>query len=334
MTKKISNFEIFCITYFLIRASFFNFTLNNIQQNTEISTFLIIIIGSILGLIPLYIFITIINHKDSVPVKELINSSFSKLGSKIINTILFIFTILFIAILFSNLNLYIKETYLEKMNPLFISIGMFIPVIYLSLKKKTTLGRSSIILFLISILFTLISIFSLLFKINFSNILLLKINKSTFNNLILYVGYNILPLFYIIDLVKKDKDSIKYILLSYIFTTTLLVIISLLMSNSNANKKILDILEQVSIIGYSGNIGAVLTIQSILDLFITISTSLFFLRSYTGKKYLLIVLLIIFVLSNLLFNVDIALKYIMISLYIILLFIPIIIYFKIKSTKH
>lgn len=333
MTKKISNFEIFCITYFLIRASFFNFTLNNIQQNTEISTFLIIIIGSILGLIPLYIFITIINHKDSVSLKELINSSFSKWGNKIINSILFLFTILFISILFSNLNVYIKETYLEKMHPLFISSGMFLPIIYLSLKKKTTLGRSSIILFLISIFFTLISIISLLFKIDFSNILLFKINKYTFNNLVLYVGYNILPLFYIIDLVKKDKKSIKYILISYLFTTIILVIISLLMGNSNSNNKIVDILDQVSIIGYSGNIGAILTIQSILDLFITISTSLFFLRSYTGKKYLPIILLIIFILSNLLYNINIALKYVMISLYAILLLIPIIIFYKIKSTK-
>ena len=332
LNKRISSIEIFCICYFLIRSSFFNLTLNSILKSSKNNSISVLIISSLLGLIPLFIYITILKKIKNNSLKNYIDNNFTKLPAKTINYIIFISSIFFLILLFSNYTLYIKNEYLEDMSPILISLSIMIPFVYISLKKITVLTRTSVILFFISVLFTLISFISLIFKVDFSNILPLAVyNTNISKNILLYIGFNILPLFFLLTLpINYNKQNIKIIVSSYITTNFLLIFIILLnvLISNFSNSSTTNIFKEVSIIGYSGNIEALLSIQTIFDLFIIISTTLFFIRKYLNTKDFYIIMLCIYIVSNLVIYTKITFKYTLPLLYISFLFIPFLISLK------
>ena len=63
--KKITNFELGSITYFLIRAYFIGLTFNVLLTTAKQDNWICIILGIILGFIPLLIFFYIFNYEPN-----------------------------------------------------------------------------------------------------------------------------------------------------------------------------------------------------------------------------------------------------------------------------
>ena len=134
--KKLRMIEICCLYYFIIRASFLGVTSSNIIHLARQDSWISIIVGTILGLIPLSIFLYVKNHYPDDTIFSITKKLFGTVIGKIINTILVIGISFIIIITFYNMIGFISSQYLHRTPTIAIGI-MFILVIVYILTKGT-----------------------------------------------------------------------------------------------------------------------------------------------------------------------------------------------------
>lgn len=354
--KKITNLEFGSLVYFITRSYFVGISLNSLLIISQQDSWISILIGFIIGIIPLLAFIYIQNYEPSLNINEKNIKLFGKTFGNIINIILGIFTFMMIAISFSNITTIIHGDYLSKTPVSFLAVAFGIAVFYSTLKGLKSICRASLIFFYLSIIFVIASESVLLIQTDFNNLKPILYNGTNiFKGGISYMIFNILPL-YILNIIPKSqiKDSNKswkYMIIFYIIgnitlflvTYCIIGIFGIKLANLYQYPEF-QILKHVAVIGLSSRLDSILFIKWIIDILIFIILGLYYTVKTTHlfineKKniclfiYCLILIIIpIFIPNNLFFNL-ISIKFLPIIFPIILITIFLLIVFKIKYSK-
>ena len=284
--KKITNFEVGTLTYFIIRSYFiflsFSSLINTSYQNSYIS----IILSIIIGIIPLLIIYLIFNYEPSSNIFDKMKKLFGKNLGNIINFILILFTYFLTITSFINLISMIYTTYLDKTPDIIISIAFALCILYCLKKGINTTLRNCIILFIISIIITIFSQIGLIFKIDLNNFKPVSYNhilNSSFN----FLSYNIMPL-YLLLLIPKNKivnnNKTKKITFIFYLIASISLLLTLLSIIGTFGIKLsvlydypeFEVLKYVYVTGISSRLESILFISWILDIIIFIIYSIHF----------------------------------------------------------
>ena len=169
MKNKISTLQIVSLIWQIMTAANIGIityiTIFNIGQDGWIS----IIISSVLGLIPVCLYLYLMKYNPNMNFIELNEDLFGKVLGKIINTILAALIIFCVMLYFNNLSNFITSQYLHKTPNLFGITIFMIPVIYLVTQNITVIGRVSFILFIFGVILLLLTIFGLVGQVDLTN---------------------------------------------------------------------------------------------------------------------------------------------------------------------
>ena len=355
--KKIDSLEYSTLIWFLIRACFAEVTFTNLLYIVKQDSWISVVIGSILGLIPLAIFEYL---KQKYPNETLITLNEKILGKfgKILNFIILIGCLIISTCIFWILVHFANSLFLYKTSIWIISLAFIIPIGYASSKDIHVIGKISLMLFYISILFSIIITIGLTGSTDISNvkpILESRLGKTFIGSLI-FVALNTSKIFFL-SIIPKNKIinySSKKSILLYIFTCLTLVQITITTTcifgidlSTLYEYPAFQILKRVNILGVLDRIESILSIEALFSLFIQIIiiiyyakeiiNSLFLPKEKTNKYVITSICLLIFIISNIVFLThesgekffNSKLIYIM---YIVCIFIPIITF--VKSLKE
>jgi len=198
------------------------FLINYNTLNMSKNGYLIPIINFILGFIPLFIFIKLLNYKPELNIYEKIDHIFNKIGF-IINVLIGILIYILIISTYKELLDFIKINYLFNTNILLISIIISISLLYTCSKSLNVLFRLATLLFYIVFILFIVSILGLTNQIHINNL------KNTSN--INYVFYPMLSLFLLLMIPKKEilnnNKLTKHIIFFYIVGNVIKILIIL-----------------------------------------------------------------------------------------------------------
>ncbi len=323
---KINKSEMGALTVFMVRAFYIGITFNNLIQVAKQDSYVSMIIGFIVGFIPLIIIYYIFNYEPDLSLPKKNIKLFGNILGTIINIITIWFTFFIILVLFSNLVTFINVQYLNRTPTLVISIVFMIAIIYVLIHDIKTICRTAMILFFFTVILYLLSLIGLFREINVDNFKpflessYINLFKGTYS----FITYNVLPLYLLLIIPKNDIDNknfFKFITIGYIIASislflvliTTIGIFGIKLCNLYEYPEF-QVLKYVSLIGTSARIDGILIIQWIFDLLIFIIIGLYFILETTKtmfkvnkhiNSYILGILLIIlneFITSYLMMN--------------------------------
>ena len=319
--NKINKTEIGALSFFLIRAFYIGVTFNNLIKIVKQDSYISMIIGFILGFIPLFLIYIIFNYQPNLTLPQKNIKLFGSILGTIINIIITWFTFFLILILFGNFITFIYTQYLNKTPTLIISISFILPIIYVLLHDINTICRTAVLLLFFTIIFYLLSLIGLGSQMNLENFkpILEASNNILFKGSFSFLTYNVLPLYLLLIIPKnniKYKSFFKYITIFYIIASISLLIV-LITTIGIFGVKLCNlyeypefqVLKYVSLIGVSARIDGLLIIQWIFDYIIFIVFGLYFILESTKSlfkvnKYIYSIFLeiILIVLNELLYD--------------------------------
>lgn len=358
--KKLSTLQFCAIEYFLILANNVGLTTYILFNYAKQDGLISIILGTIIGIIPLTIYLKIMNTNPELNIFEKIEYKFKKTG-KIINLILAMAIAFFTATNYNNLVDFISSQYLSKTPQIIIALSFLPAIIYILNKGTTVIGRTIFILLIISATLVLLTILGLIWQIRIENILPILEHgiKEPLICSLIYITYNITPLFLLTTIPKneildKEKFNKRIIITYFIANFIILLIFFLTLSILGTNLANLyqypeyDVLKKVSLIGFIERTESTISLRWTFYVFTITIMGILFITKYikhsikiknekTCKKITTIISLIIVLWGKLIFQNSSkfnAMTYniLPILLSIILIIIPIII--SLKKVKN
>ncbi len=351
--KKISSFEYNTLIWFLIRACFTELTFSTILYHIKQDTWISIIIGIILGLIPLILYEYLKQKYPDETIISLNNKLWKNFG-KILNFIVFIGSLAIVTCTFWILVHFANALFLYKTNLWIISLALIIPICYAATKEINIISKISLMLFYVSILFNVLIFIGIIGNVDINNVKPIFENSisNIFNCSFMFIGINIMKLFYL-NIINKNiikKYSSKQSILLYLITSVNLLIIAFtticvfgIDLSTLYEYPAFQILKRVNILGIFDRIESILSIEALFSMFIQITIIIYYLKEtiketfFTNEKtdkYIIIsICLFIFIISNIIFITHEAgekfftgpLLYLT---YIVLFIIPLITFFK------
>lgn len=312
MPKKIDSYEFTSLLILNFLSSSIGLSLYTTIKYASINSYIGVLISSITSIIPLLIFIIILNYKEKLNIKEKINHLFGKYLGTIINYILVILFFIISSTIIFNLSNFIVSQYLYDTNILYIIITLSITIYFTLNKGIETISRISQIFTLIFIFLLIIAIFSIKKEIDINNLkpflehgLKGPIKASLINSLITTI-----PCFSILIIPKhnitNNNKIIKHIIIGYIISSIILFLISII-SNSILGEYLIQIyqypayisLKKASIFNFIDRVENFFSLAWILSCFIAITTSLYYIKENINKnnKPLINIILLILLVS-------------------------------------
>lgn len=298
MNKKITVLEMCSLTWQLMLSSGIGITSYIAFFSVKQDAWIAIIVSGIIGLIPLYIYLYLMNYKKDLNFFSLNEYLFGKTIGKIINTIIALVVSLCVIIYFFNLTNFINSQYLNKTNNLLIIAILIIPVIYLLLQDLKIIGRTTFILFLFSITLLFFSIIGFIGQIDLNNIKPIMENSITSifitaSKLICYIVFQLIlllsvPKNNIINNKNFDKSIVKTYFFVYIIATIVIfIIVSVLGSNLALIYQYSEfhVLKRISIGGFIERVESTLSLRWIFYMFTIIVFGLYFIKNYISVTF-------------------------------------------------
>ena len=289
--KKITNLQVGSLVFFLMHAYFIGITFSSVIVSLKQDSYLGIIVGAIIGFIPLLIYLYIFNYEPSLNLNEKNIKLFGKYIGNILNIIITIFTFLIITIVFSNLVTIIHTDYLSKTPIIFLIITFLIPIYYSVYTGIKSICRASLIFFYMTIILIILSNLGLLIQVDINNFKPFFYNNSNLlNGSIYFAIYNVTPL-YLINIIPKNdimnnNKTTKYIIIFYLLSVISLLAVSLniigifgIRLTSMYQYPEFQILKHVSIIGISSRIDSILFITWIFSILTFVIAGLYYVVS-------------------------------------------------------
>lgn len=311
----ISNYE--TLLFFLVRTCFLGICSNNLYYIARQNSCISIIIGMIIGIIPVLIYCYIIKNHPDKNIFEIIESLFGKILGTIINAILSIFVFLFATIIFFNLINFIGSQYLYKTPDLSIALIFGFCFFFLLRKGLKTISITSTIIFYIFVFLYILSAVGLFSQVNISNFF--PFNEyglgTIFNGGFNIIALNVSPIFLLTlipynNIENKEKFIKKSIIFYLIGVISILIIAFLTISILSPNFAVImqypefHLLKRIKLIGFIERIENILTIQLILVMIMAITFSYYFVKVFllkilkkVGKKKDFIIDLSIYIAS-------------------------------------
>lgn len=334
------------LTYFVTRSSMFGIGFFLTFQNAGKDSWISIILGTLLGVMVLYIYNLI---KKNLNNNLLENSLGNTIIGIIYKIIFIIFYLLLIIIILMLLPLFVNSFYLTTTPKLIVNIPFLLLAIYISFKGKHTLENLSSFLWIFSLIIILFFAISLTSYIDFQNLIPIFTN-GTFNILkcsIYYAAITSIPQIITINYSNDFKDNLMDYLLSSL--TIFLIVFFTIIAMGEPLLKIYSfpeytVLRQIKILNFIENIENISAFIWYFDLFITLSILTSNLKNSLPKKFNLIYYYF-FLLSSLLIsslfiggNYIYILKIVYIYPYILIaffiIFLLLLFYLKVKNKKN
>ena len=353
--KKITSLEYNTLIWFIIRACFVELTITKVLALTKQDSWISILIGIIIGLIPFSIFEYIKNKYPNYNY-IILNKKLFKYGN-IINLIILIGCIILSTCIFWILVHFANSLFLYKTNPLIISIAFIIPICYASTKEMHIISKVSLIIFYISVIFNIMIMTGLTSEIDISNIKPLFENKSKIiETSLIFTALNITKIFFL-NIIPKNKvinHSSKINYLTYFITTINLLDIALssvcifgIDLATIYEYPAFQILKRVNILGIISKLESILAIEGIFSIFIVITIIIYYAKAIiiqtfkpkekTNKYITISICSIILILNNIMFQTNeeansFFIEPLIYIIYIIFVFLPLIT--LVKSLYH
>ena len=356
--KKINSLEYNTLIWFILRSCFTELSFTTLIYHIKQDSWISIIIGTILGLIPFTIYEII---KKKYPNDNLItiNKKIYKNFGNIINIILLIGCLIVSSCIFWILIHFTNTLFLSKTSPWIISLALIIPIGYASTKNIHIIGKISLILFYISILFNIIIMTGLTGNIDING--LKPLLENNLNKIILsssfFIGFNISKLFFLTAITKNEINnySTKINLLTYIISC--LNLFSILITTicvfgidltSIYEYPAFQILKRVNILGTLDRIENILSLEAIFSDFVQIIIIIYYAKTIiketfntkqkTNKYIVIFICLFTILISNnfLLSNKEgehFFETYLLYIIYFICILIPLITFLKSLNNK-
>lgn len=360
-TKKISSFQLGILTFFLAKASFFPIASSMILKSSGHNFWISIILGVMVGFIPLMVFIFINKHDENKNIFELNISNFGKVIGNVLNFLIVIAVIIVGTIMLLSICNFIFFNYLDAIPQLFIAALLLLVISYAAIKGIETICRTSQILWIFSTVIFIIGFVCLLNYIDLSNFK--PIFEISFNDILLstynVILFSIAPIFLLSVIphniiVKKERYK-KSIIIGYV--GGLLIVFLTLFSTVGVLGNITNLflfpeyiaLKNIQYFHFFERIENIVAIQWIFDSFVFLTVILYFLKKYmnstfkvknekTNNAIAILFSIILLILSNVLFTNSLNVRNIIINNYSIIMLIcfiivPISIYLKLRFKK-
>ena len=293
--KKISSLEYNTLIWFILRSCFTELTFTTLIYHIKQDSWLSVLIGTIIGLIPFTIYEILKKKHPNDNLITLNKKTYKKIGN-IVNIIILIGCLIACFCLFWILTHFTNALFLSKTSPWIIGIALIIPVGYASTKNIHIIGKVSLILFYINIIFNIIIMTGLTGNIDINGIKpILESNPSKILSCSIYfIGFNIAKLFFLtgISQNKIKNYSSKLNLLTYIISclnmlsiiTTTICVFGIDLT-SLYEYPAFQILKRVNILGALDRIESILSLEAIFSDFILIIIIMYYARKIISKTF-------------------------------------------------
>lgn len=345
----ISNLEYNSLIWFIIRSGYIGLSISNIIITSKQNSWISCILALIIGIIPLLLFLYL-RKKSHLSILEYNDLLFKK-KSKYINITLGLGILFYVIINFWNLVYFVQTQFLFKTKYIYIIICFIIPILYGSIMGIKSIARSSLLFLYLTILTIIIIILGIYSNVSLENIepIVLFNNNILYGSIIL-VSYNILPLFMLLFINKKNikKYNSHLSIIMYILSILSIIIgvfltISCLGGDwaSFYNYPEFHVLKKVKIGGFVDRLENILSWEWIISIFIICMLGINFTSNIIKKelnikktnivKFVLCCLIIL--ICELLFKVNIDINSYSKNIFIIIMtliffIIPLIIFIK------
>ena len=263
---------------------FHGFGIENIMEISKYDTLISILIGSILGIIPILLLCYI--NKRNINLFDFLNSIFKEKTTKILSFIIIIFLFYNLITITNDFINFANVKYLFETPNIFIAILFIFPIIHICHKGIETIGRTGIILFIISLVIFFINDFALLNLIDINNLKPI-LSSSAFNIMkgsIYYVIYMISPILFLSIVPKSDetyKNYNKALIYGYV-TSTLSIMFITFYIMTIYNYEYISLFSYPAYFtlkkikyGFIANVENILSFYFIIDYFMTITILLY-----------------------------------------------------------
>lgn len=360
--NKLYSLEIAVMIIVIMESCILGMATDNYIRLAGVDCWLSIIIGSILGFIPLIIYLVIMNYKPNLNLNQLNEYLFGKIIGKIINIILLLGVVFFIMTLSWNFTNYTSTQFLYDTPKWYLSLLIAIPIIYLISKDIHTIARTTFLIYIIMMILYIASIASLAPQYEIQNVLPFMEHgiNPVMNGALSHVACIILPIFLITIIPKNDiKDSstlnkkviIAYLVGNLITFSILFSVMSIFGIELSTLYQYPDfqILKRAFTGGFIERVEGILAIQLIIDVFMCLAIGYYYIKvslenitPIKNSKWIVYICILIFpFISDLFFNNyvffnDFTLKYYpsIISTFLFVLPLIIVITIFIKKRKE
>lgn len=359
--NKITCLEYGILIYFIIRSMSLGISIDSYIHIGGVDGYLSPLIGMIIGLIPLYIFIKLLNFQPDLNIFEKIDYLFGKKIGKILTIIILITITLLVNVIFWNLLNFISSQYLYRTSSLYVALIFGICFIYTCTKKINILTRTANILFYISIIIFFTCAIDLANNSKLSNLqpfLEYGIKNPLLSGLA-HVTYSILPLYILLlipkNQIKNNSNLNKYIFIFYLSANigkfvVIFYVLSVFGIDLATIYEFPDfvLLRRIATTGFFQRFESILATQWIFDLFIMISLCFIFIKK--AFKHVvkiknenifisIFIIIICFISSNHIFKNntigdDFMLYKFPFIMFIMLFILPLLVFIKIFSKKN
>ena len=297
MSKKLNSLQLASLIICPILSASIGIGLYNAIQIAKNDSYISIIIGCIIGLLPIIMLLIIANYQEDKNIIEKINLLFGKTLGTVINYVISIlFIIIASTILFGICNFIITQ--ILSNTPVFVIATSFgILSTYSSIKGIETISRTQYLFSFIIIIIFIIFTISLYKEFDISNLkpflkdgLTNPIKASIFSML-----SSIIPTFVILIVPKNnivDKKNYSKCILIFYGIASLLIIITSLFTIGVLGEHLASfyqypeyiLLKRISIFGFIDRIENLLSISWIFSTFATLSLIIYYISNNLNKK--------------------------------------------------
>lgn len=302
--QKITNNQLFVLQFYLSQGLFVGEAFGKLYHYTNKDTWISIIIGTLLGIILIYIQ-NQISKKCNYNLNKALNKNFSKY---LFYPIIYCFYFLMIFLPTLIINILINSYYLQNTSYYFIVIPFILLALFLSLKGIKTIGKVAELFFPLTLINVILLSTGFIPYVKITN--LLPILTSSFANIMIsalfFAVLTTLPNFLLIDADNQEKLKLKNYLIS-----CLTVFIINFTNTTVLGKYFLQIysfpeymvLKRITLLSFIENFENIAFIPWFFNSFLLISLAMNKLYHLTKTKYNILFYLTIIIILYLLFKV-------------------------------
>ena len=283
---KINSLEYMILVIFSSRSLYNGIGIQNMLNYSKIDTWMSILLGFIIGFIPLFVVMHL--NKKKINLFELIKS-------KIIKFIFMVFLIFTLITLLNDFTNFASLQYLFETPNLVIALLVMIPSLYIVNKGIETIGRASLFMFYISIILFLVNSISLFQYIEIDNLkpLLKDGVMPVLYSSLHFVSYSLAPILFLSIIPKNDEDYKTYnkkLILGYIISSLSIFIIVFYVTTvfnyqytSLFNYPVYFILKKIEY-EFLSNVENVVSLFFVIDYFFTILVYMYSIKYYLKNE--------------------------------------------------
>ncbi|MBQ6282173.1 MAG: GerAB/ArcD/ProY family transporter [Bacilli bacterium] len=285
VNEYISPYGYMVLVIFLSRSFYSGIGFSNILLSSKNTTWLSLLIGFLIGFIPILI-IKVLNNRNI--------NLFEVIHSKTIKFIVIIVLMLSFTILLNDFINFCNVKYLFETSQLFISILIISSSLYIVNKGIETIGRSALFMSFISILLYILISLSLIKYINIDNLKPILINTNIIKSIILFISYTISPII-LLSIIPKNNLNIeeynKFLIIGYIISFISIFIIFFFITTifnyeyiSLFNYPAYFALKKINY-NFISNVENIYSLFFIIDYFYSITIYIYIIKYYLKKEY-------------------------------------------------